>query len=139
MALLLSIIMLAQQSSTVRGADGSVMQVVDLNAPFDEKNGFDGAARLRFATEDALGQVRPGHSYEVTIKDLGKIEYSPVAEPEVADHQTPGASQSFVIATEEAAPATPANDPAPTAEVPDAQQQVQVDPPTAEPTVTVNG
>ena len=65
--------MLAAQSSTVRGADGSVMQVVDLSAPIDEGGNYDGAARIRFLTEDSLGMIRPGNSYRLTLEDLGRV------------------------------------------------------------------
>ena len=90
--------MLAAQSSTVRGADGSVMQVVDLSAPIDEGGNYDGAARLRFLTEDSLGMIRPGNSYRLTLEDLGRV--LPTAEEvPVADVVEQGTGVPVVDAT----------------------------------------
>ena len=122
MSAILSIIMLAQQSNTTRGADGSVMQVVDLNAPFDPENGFDGASRLRFCDDVSIGQIRPGNSYKVTFEDLGRIAPPVQIEPSEVDLTTESAPAPAAETDQQVQVwTTPPTDPAP--EAPDAEAE----------------
>lgn len=92
----------AAQTHTMRGADGSVIQVAALNSTFDPEIGFDAEMKVRFAEEHTLGQIRPGNSYRVTIEDLGVIApvaYEVASDPATAHAAAPVAPDQQVQVT----------------------------------------
>ena len=70
---------LCTQHQSVKGADGTFMQVAELNSPFDDQTGRDAQLRVRFMAEDLAGTLTPGKHYKVTLEEVAVVELEPVS------------------------------------------------------------